>query len=59
MVGICFRTHKLFGQRHHLQPAGLDCQEAWLRAWWAGHSRQMFFVGSKDEVVGNPLCQLQ
>ena len=52
-------TRKLFGQQHHLQPTGFDSQEAWLREWQAGRSHQVFFVGSKDEAAGNPLCLLQ
>lgn len=57
--GICFGTRKLFRQQHHLEAAGFDSRDAWLRDWQASRSHQIFFVGSKDETGGNQLCQLR
>ncbi|MFP3555514.1 hypothetical protein SB861_33095 [Paraburkholderia sp. SIMBA_049] len=57
--GICFGTHKLFGQQHHLEISGFGNREAWLREWQTSRSHQVFFVGSKDETAGNQLCQLR
>jgi hypothetical protein len=57
--GICFGTRKLFRQQHHLELAGFESRETWLREWQASRSHQLFFVGSKDETAGNRLCQLQ
>ena len=57
--GICFGTRKLFRQQHHLELAGFDSRETWLREWQSSRSHQVFFVGSKDETTGNQLCQLR
>ncbi|WP_436197018.1 hypothetical protein [Paraburkholderia hospita] len=56
--GICFGSRKLFRQQHHLELTGFGSREAWLRQWQSSCSRQIFYVGSKDETAGNQLCQL-
>ena len=56
IVRICFGSKKLFRAQFDLQANGYTHQEEWRKNWQNARSRELFFLGSKDETSGNQSC---
>lgn len=57
-VRICLGTRKLFLAQYHLEENGYQSHAEWLQEWRRGRSNRIFYLGSKDESLGNQNCQL-
>lgn len=55
-VRCCFGTRKLFRAQFDLEKNGYASHEAWLKEWQETRTKEIFFLGSKDETVGNQTC---
>lgn len=55
-VSICFGSKKLFHAQFNLEANGYSSHEEWLKEWREVRTSEIFFLGSKDETVGNQTC---
>jgi IS605 OrfB family transposase len=55
---FCFGTRKLFRAQYHLDANGYQDHAEWLKEWRNARSNQFIVIGSKDERMGNMLCQM-
>lgn len=55
-VRICFGSKKLFRAQFDLEKNQYTSHEEWRQAWKKARSRELFFLGSKDETSGNQTC---
>jgi IS605 OrfB family transposase len=56
IVRLCFGSRKLFRAQFDLEANGYQDHEAWKKDWKMSRSRELFFLGSKDETSGNQTC---
>jgi len=56
IVRCCFGGKKLFHAQYNLAENGYFSHEEWLQSWKKARSRELFFLGSKDETAGNQTC---
>lgn len=56
IVRICFGSKKLFRAQLDLEANGYANHEEWREDWQKARSRELFFLGSKDESSGNQSC---
>jgi IS605 OrfB family transposase len=54
---ICFGSKKLFHSQFYLEANGYATHQEWLDEWRQVRTREIFFLGSKDETSGNQTCQ--
>ena len=54
----CFGSRKLFLAQYHLEENGFKDHADWKEKWRKARTRSFFLIGSKDETLGNQLCQL-
>src|SRR5580658_2597312 len=52
----CFGSRKLFRAQFDLTANGYASHEEWLKAWKKERTKELFFLGSKDETSGNQTC---
>ena len=55
-VRCCFGSKKLFHAQFDLEANGYSSHEEWLKTWKEARTRELFFLGSKDETAGNQTC---
>jgi IS605 OrfB family transposase len=55
-VRLCFGSRKLFRKQFELQKNGYATHEEWLADWKEARTKEIFFLGSKDEISGNQTC---
>jgi len=55
---LIFGGRKLWQAQHHLKENGFATHEEWRKAWRESRSGEFFFIGSKDESLGNQSCHL-
>lgn len=55
-VRCCFGSRKLFRTQFDLEENGYASHEAWLKEWQETRTKEIFFLGSKDETAGNQTC---
>jgi IS605 OrfB family transposase len=55
-VRCCFGTKKLFHAQFNLKANGYTSHQDWLTDWRKTRTREIFFLGSKDETAGNQTC---
>ena len=53
VVRMCFGSKKLFRAQGNLEANGYANHEEWREDWQKARSRELFFLGSKDETSGN------
>src|ERR1700679_1540772 len=56
LVRLCFGSKKLFRAQFDLEANGYTHHEEWRKDWQKARSRELFFLGSKDETSGNQSC---
>ncbi len=56
IVRLCFGSKKLFRAQFDLEANGYSNHEEWHKDWQLSRSRELFFLGSKDEASGNQSC---
>ena len=56
IVRCCFGGKKLFNAQFNLKENDYSSHEEWLEDWKEARSRELFFLGSKDEASGNQTC---
>jgi IS605 OrfB family transposase len=56
LVRICFGSKKLFRAQFASEENGYTHHEEWRKDWQKARSRELFFLGSKDEASGNQSC---
>lgn len=54
----CFGSRKLFLAQYHLKENGFNNHAEWKEEWRKARTRSFFLIGSRDETLGNSLCQL-
>jgi IS605 OrfB family transposase len=55
-IRCCFGSKKLFRAQFNLEKNGYASHEAWLQSWRKERTKEIFFLGSKDETGGNQSC---
>jgi len=55
---ICLGGKKLFKAQFNLKQNGYKNHQEWLKEFRKKRSNRIFFIGSKDEKLGNQNCQL-
>lgn len=55
-IRCCFGSKKLFRAQFDLEKNGYGSHEEWLKEWQRARTREIFFLGSKDETAGNQTC---
>lgn len=55
-VRCCFGSRKLFRAQFDLRANGFLCHQDWLKSWKNARTKELFFLGSKDETQGNQSC---
>lgn len=55
----CFGSRKLFLAQYHLEENEFKDHDQWKETWRKARTRSFFLIGSKDETLGNMLCQLR
>lgn len=55
-VRCCFGTRKLFRAQFDLEKNGYTSHATWRKEWQETRTREIFFLGSKDETAGNQTC---
>ncbi len=55
-IRCCFGSRKLFRSQFDLEENGYTSHEEWLKEWHQTRTRELFFLGSKDETAGNQTC---
>jgi IS605 OrfB family transposase len=55
-VRLCFGSGKLFRKQFALQKNGYATHAEWLADWKEARTKEIFFLGSKDEIAGNQTC---
>ena len=55
-IRCCFGSRKRFRAQFDLEAGGYASHEEWLLDWKKARSREIFFLGSKDEIAGNQTC---
>ena len=55
-VRICFGSKKLFRAQFALEENDYQNIEEWRKDWQQNRSKELFFLGSKDEASGNQTC---
>jgi IS605 OrfB family transposase len=55
-VRICFGSKKLFRAQFDLEANGYSDHKQWKEDWKMARSKEIFFLGSKDETSGNQTC---
>jgi len=56
VIRLCFGSKKLFRAQFDLEANGYDSHKEWLEDWRTARTRELFFLGSKDETSGNQTC---
>lgn len=55
-IRLCFGSKKLFHAQFALEANNYAHHDDWLKDWKKARSRELFFLGSKDETSGNQSC---
>ena len=55
---LCFGTKQLFKAQYNLEENGYRSHEQWYRAFVRNRDKNVFYLGSKDEVSGNQMFSL-
>jgi IS605 OrfB family transposase len=55
-IRCCFGSRKLFRAQFDLEANGYTSHQAWLKDWQSTRTKELFFLGSKDEAGGNQTC---
>lgn len=55
-VRLCFGSKKLWRAQFDLEANGYTCHKEWLRDWRSSRAREIFFLGSHEEMQGNVSC---
>jgi IS605 OrfB family transposase len=55
-IRLCFGSKKLFNSQFNLEANGYNSHEEWLKEWKRARTKELFFLGSKDETSGNQTC---
>jgi IS605 OrfB family transposase len=55
-VRICFGSKKLFRAQFDLEANNYQDHGQWKKDWKMARSKELFFLGSKDETSGNQTC---
>ena len=56
IVRLCFGSKKLFRAQFDLEANGYQNRKEWKKGWKTARSKELFFLGSKDETSGNQTC---
>lgn len=56
---MCFGTKKLFKAQYHLEENHIPSHEAWKKRFVKNRDKNLYYLGSADEVMGNGLFQLR
>jgi IS605 OrfB family transposase len=55
-IRCCFGSRKLFRAQFDPDKNAYSSHEEWLKEWQQTRTRELFFLGSKDETAGNQTC---
>ena len=55
-IRCCFGSKKLFRAQFDLEKNNYASHAEWLKEWQQARTREIFFLGSKDETAGNQTC---
>jgi IS605 OrfB family transposase len=55
-IRCCFGSKKLFRAQFDQEKNGYSSHEEWRKEWQQTRTRELFFLGSKDETAGNQTC---
>jgi len=56
IIRCCFGSKKLFHAQFDLKANGYTTHQEWLTDWKKARTRELFYLGSKDETSGNQTC---
>ena len=55
-IRLCFGSKKLWRAQFNLEANGYTCHADWLKDWKESRAREIFFLGSHEEMQGNQSC---
>lgn len=55
-IRLCFGSKKLWRAQFNLKENGYSCHKEWLQDWKESRAREIFFLGSHEEIQGNQSC---
>lgn len=55
-IRLCFGSKKLWRAQFNLEDNGYICHGDWLKDWKESRAREIFFLGSHEEMQGNQSC---
>jgi IS605 OrfB family transposase len=56
IIKLCFGSKKLWRAQFNLEENGYVNQEEWLQDWQDARAKELFFLGSHEEMQGNQTC---
>ncbi len=56
IIRCCFGSKKLFHAQFDLKANGYSSHREWRQEWKNARTKELFFLGSKDETAGNQSC---